>query len=181
MGELRYYKILVFRLIFAILIAGNMGFLALIITPLSMWISYVPLFLFFGAGIKGNILNVGSTRIEYIDVCAAVGAYILLALLLSLTKDLKFEKGLRVFFVGSLLILIANVIRIDMMILLLKYYGSDLFDTLHLFVWKFVSTFYVVIVWVFLVNKFKIKEIPIYSDIKFLYEKSLFFKKSRKN
>ena len=77
----------------------------------------------------------------------------------------------------QLLILIANIIRIDILIIALVKYSSNLFNTLHLFFWKVLSTIYVVILWIFLTKLFKIKEVPIYSDFKEVYE---FYKNSKR-
>jgi len=168
-----YYKILVLRLVLSFLWALSRNFLASFVTPLSAYLSYFP-FLLLGASVDGNILSFGSSKVEFVDACSALGAYILLGLLVLLTKDVSFWKGVKVFLLGCLMILIANIIRIDLMIIILENYGMNLFETLHMVIWKFVSVVYVALVWIFLVWKFKIKNIPLWSDLKYLYKNSIF-------
>ena len=63
-----------------------------------------------------------------------------------------------------------NVLRIDLLLIILIEGGSDSFDKVHLLFWNFVSGVYVAFVWIFLVKKFKVSEIPIWNDIIYLYE-----------
>jgi hypothetical protein len=60
---------------------------------------------------------------------------------------------------------------------ILYIYGSPFFDLLHKILWYFGSVFLTVGIWFLEVYLFKIKEIPFYSDLKFLYKKSIFGKK----
>src|SRR3989344_1881903 len=78
---------------------------------------------------------------------------------------------LTVFFVGSLLILAMNLIRIDVLIIVLIEKGVNYFETLHLFFWKILSSVYVALVWIFMTYKFKVKEIPVVDDFKTLKKK----------
>lgn len=70
------------------------------------------------------------------------------------------------FLLGSLIILIANIIRIEALIIILLKGGQNYFETLHLFIWKILSSVFVAGVWIFLIKKFKIKSVPLISDIK---------------
>jgi hypothetical protein len=56
-------------------------------------------------------------------------------------------------------------------------YGSVYFDKVHYFIWYFLSTVIVVLIWIYNVKKFKIKSIPVYSDLKWVI---LSFKKEVK-
>ena len=64
-----------------------------------------------------------------------------------------------------------NILRIDLLIFVLLEFGSDLFDKIHLVFWNFISGLYVAFVWIFLVKKFKVKSIPVVSDVKELYKR----------
>ncbi|MBI2673204.1 hypothetical protein HYX19_03010 [Candidatus Woesearchaeota archaeon] len=75
---------------------------------------------------------------------------------------------MKIAFSGILLILLLNIIRIDILIFIFLEYGINWFNNLHLFFWKFLSSIAVVLIWIFLCHKFKIKNIPVYSDFKFL-------------
>jgi cell division septal protein FtsQ len=60
------------------------------------------------------------------------------------------------------------LIRIDILAYLLVNENINLFIGLHLFTWKMLSGIYVALVWIFLVKKYKIKEIPIVGDYNYL-------------
>ena len=79
---------------------------------------------------------------------------------------MSFKKATKIIMQGFLLILIANLIRIDLLIILLINNYSDLFNKLHLLIWKFISTLFVVLLWIFLTKINKVEKIPIYSDYK---------------
>jgi len=161
-------------MLFLTVFVSSRELISLILVPLTAYVSYAFLFLFFGASIYGTIVSFGSFSVEFVEACAALGAYILMGMLVLLTKDIGFKRGLKVFVIGSLLILIANVLRILLMAFVLKNFSVNLFATLHYFIWNFVSGVYVALVWVGLVYKFKVKNIPIYSDLKFLWKNSIF-------
>ncbi len=114
--------------------------------------------------IKGQV-------IEMVPACIALSAYLLLSILILSTKNLRLRKTLKLFTYGVLAILIINVIRIDLLIYMLLFMGSRLFESVHLLFWKFLSGIVVVIVWIYLTRKYNIREIPIYSDIKYLIRK----------
>ena len=139
----------------------------------SWWtlkLSYLLMNLFHGATYAGgNIIVVGKNVIELIPACVAASAYLLLALLILLTRGISFKKGFVLFFAGSILILIANVIRIEILTALLLNNGVNYFEALHLFFWKILSSVYVAAAWIFLCWWFDVKEIPVYSDIMALH------------
>ena len=148
-----------------------------IYSPLIVWLSayfsYLPLNLFMGAEISGNIIWLGEKSIDYVEACSAIGAYILLGLLILLTNGIKFRKGLKIFFVGALFILAANVIRISILAHLLVTEDINLFLTLHLFTWKILSGVFVALIWVILVRKFNVNGVPIADDFAHLKRKLL--------
>jgi len=165
---------LILRLFFALLVVLLSNYYSWIITKISLIISYFQLKLFFSPVVlSDNLIILGNRSIEYVTSCAAVGAYMFLAILILLTGGITLKKGLEIFFVGSFLILLANLIRIDILAHLLINENINLFIGLHLFTWKVLSGIYVAIVWICLVKKYKIKEIPIISD--FNYLKKLLF------
>lgn len=163
-----YEKRLITR-IFLALIFAIFGFKIIytIFSPLTFYLSYLSL-IFYNPIIKGNLLIINGFTLKFIPACTAASAYLLLTLLTVLTKGINLKKSILMWTTGSLSILIANLIRIDILIIALIKYGFPLFETLHLFFWKLVSIVYVALVWIFLTYKFNIKTIPIYSDIKYL-------------
>jgi energy-coupling factor transporter transmembrane protein EcfT len=65
-----------------------------------------------------------------------------------------------------------NILRIIILSVLfvnkIKY-----FEELHLFLWFFLSTLFVILIWFLSVKLFKIKGTPFYSDLRYLYNKSI--------
>lgn len=175
---MKYVCKLILRIILIVLIAiFNLELFYFLFSKLTFYLTYLSLF-FYDIFIKENMFIVNNTVLEFIPACVAGSAYFLLTLLILLTKNINLKKSIKLFLIGSLLILIANIIRLDILVFILINYGNNLFNTLHLFFWKVVSSVYVAFVWIFLVYKFKVKEIPIYSDIIEL-RKSLKIRKSK--
>ncbi|MFH1592762.1 MAG: pacearchaeosortase [Candidatus Woesearchaeota archaeon] len=175
---MRYRNRLLFRYIAAIAImAIGTPIIYFLLSPLTFYLSYFSIFYFSPTLIDSTSFLISNIKLNFINACTAASAYLLL-ILLTLTIDLKPKKTIKILLTGSLIILIANIIRIDILIIALVKYGSNLFNTVHLIFWKVLSTVFVVILWIFLTKLFKIKEIPIYSDFKKVYG---FHRASRKN
>jgi len=122
--------------------------------------------------VEGYSLVIEDKILDFVPACVATSAYSLLALLILLSKNMKLKKGILMFISGALLILIMNIIRIDLQLYILLEFGKNYFDKVHLFFWHIVSSVYVAGVWIYLTYKFKLKSIPVYSDLKYLLEKS---------
>ncbi len=176
--KFKYEHQLIIRILIAILI--TIVFLKLfyrIFFPLTIYPVYYFLKLFFEGSLIGNIILINEYNLNFIEACVATMAYFLLAMLILFTKDINLKKRIYMFLVGSILILAFNIIRIIVLIIILLVYGANAFESVHLFIWGFVSTLYVFLVWIILIKMFKVKSIPIYSDLKELYKKSYFRKK----
>lgn len=156
----------------AVLIPYNL--LLYIFKPLTLYINYVLLYIVgYNPIISFDSILVGKTTLIFAPACIAVSAYYLLLLLVLFTKCIVFKKRIYCFLLGSLLILILNVIRIFILSLLVINYHQEWFELIHMLFWYAVSGVYVALIWIFLVHKFKIKSIPIYSDLEYLYKKSI--------
>lgn len=166
-----YYKNLGFRLISAIVFILFYGFYERILSPFTVYPSHFIIDLFYNANLINGSIFIENYVINFIPACIAVLAYALLFFLIVLTKDINFKKGLKLFGLGSLLILIMNIIRIDILLFILVEFGDNMFDKVHLLFWNFISGAYVALVWIFLVKKFKIRTIPIFSDLKELHKR----------
>jgi len=135
--------------------------------PLTIWGSFFSLSLFeSGLSIGTSTISAGIQSFEFVHACIASSAYFLLFILIISTKDIRFIKGINMMLLGSLLILLMNIFRIDLLILASLKFGKVWFDAIHMIFWKFLSTIYVAMVWIFLIWKFKVRNIPGYSDIK---------------
>jgi exosortase/archaeosortase family protein len=165
---MKYEKKLIVRLSFALIaiLFYNIIFYESV-KPLTIFGSYFFLSLFdTGLTMTKTAIISGTHTFEFIRACIASSAYFLLFILIISTKDIRFVKSINMILVGSLLILLMNIFRIDLLMLASLKFGKEWFDVIHLIFWKFLSTIYVAAVWIFLVWKFKIKTIPIYSDVK---------------
>ena len=159
-------KKLFFRYLLALIIMIiGLKIIYFFMSPITFYLSYYSIFYLSPILISSNSFSINNITLNFIPACTAASAYLLLILLI-LTVDIKPKKAFKLILMGFLLILIANIIRIDVLIIALVKYSSNLFNTLHLFFWKMLSTIYVVILWIILTKLFKIKEIPIYSDFK---------------
>ncbi|MEK6952555.1 MAG: pacearchaeosortase [Nanoarchaeota archaeon] len=133
--------------------------------PITFYLSYYTLKYYNPVLISSTSFIINDIKLNFIPACIASGAYLLL-IILTLTTEMSFKKATKIIAQGFLIILIANLIRIDLLIILLVNNYSDLFNTLHLLIWKFISTIFVVLLWIFLTKINKINNIPIYSDYK---------------
>lgn len=150
-----------------------------VFTPLTIYPIYFLFDLFFDVSLIGNILIIDNKiPIEFIKACIAGSAYYLLLILNLSTLNIKFKKRIMIILLSFALFLFVNLLRILILIFLFAG-GFAYFDAAHEFFWYFMSTLFVIGIWFLQVKIFKIKEIPFYSDLKFLYKKS-FAIKSRK-
>lgn len=104
---------------------------------------------------------------EIIGACVAGAAYYLL-LILNLTTPMSPGKRIKslAFMFSSFLIL--NILRIAIFAKLF-FQGYKYFDITHILTWYIGSTLLVVLVWFSNVFLFKIRDIPVYTDMKNLF------------
>jgi exosortase/archaeosortase family protein len=168
---MKYYKNIMLRLIVAIIFVSLYEYFYKTIYLLTIHPAYFFIKLAYPANLMNNAIFVGNNMINIIPACIAGIAYSLLLFLILFTKGITLKKSLKMFFIGAGLILAMNILRIDLLIWILIEFGPDLFNKIHLIFWNFVSAGYVAIIWIYLVKKFKIRKIPIISDIKELYKR----------
>ncbi|MFH1210312.1 MAG: pacearchaeosortase [archaeon] len=174
---MRYEKSLAIRVILTIVILAlpliGLNIVDMIMQKPTIWLSYIPIkILGYPISVEGNLITLGENTLRFISACTATSAYYLLAILILLTKDMGLKRGMKIFIAGALLILLMNIVRIDILLIVLAEKGVNMFTSLHLVFWEFVSSLYVAAVWIFLVKKFRIKNIPAITDIKELYKKT---------
>ena len=145
--------------------------------PLTVFPVYGLLNLFFDATLIGNTIFIGLTDIEIISACVAGAAYYFLLVLNLSTPKIDVKKRLKILGVSFGILLLINILRI--FILSVIYFQNEaIYNFAHILFWYLGSTIFVVAIWFWSVQKFKIKEIPFYSDFKFLYSKSSLKKRS---
>lgn len=120
--------------------------------------------------ITADSLVINGTILKFIPACIASLAYLLLILLILLTKGLTLKKSITLFLLGSVIIFVANIIRIDALIYVYFEYGRDLFNQLHLLIWDVLSSVFVASMWIAFVYAFRIESRPVYDDILALYK-----------
>ena len=126
--------------------------------------------------ISPTILILENIAIEFIPACIAGAAYYLLLMLNLSTPKIELNKRIKFILLSFAVFLIANVLRI-FILANIALYKSSFFDVTHLVFWYSLSTIFVIVIWFYGVKYFKVKSIPFYSDLRFLYKKSSLSKK----
>lgn len=139
-------------------------------SPPTLYVSYGILRLFLEATLEGTIILAGGKTLVFVPACTAAAAYLLLALLILVTRGISFKMGAKLFVLGSLLIFAANIFRIEILFYLLYAVGKNYFETLHLLIWKVLSSIYIAAVWIFLTWRYRIQGIPLVSDFQFVLQ-----------
>jgi len=167
----QFIDLLIRYAILIIVAIPNFWLFYLLFTPLTVYSVYFLLNLFFDSSLMKNIILIGEFPIELIPACIAGSAYYLLLILNLSTPKIKIQKRAKMILFSFTFLLILNILRIFLLSLVFIS-GNSLFDITHKLFWYLGSTVFVVGIWFVEVKLFKIKEIPFYSDIKFLYKKS---------
>ncbi|HII16211.1 MAG TPA: pacearchaeosortase [Nanoarchaeota archaeon] len=159
-----YARELALRLLTAFAVGISYNLFYMVLSPVTLYLSYFFFSLFHPmSALAGSAIQTQTASFELIPACVATAAYVLLAFLILLTKDISPADRLQMFVYGSLGLLAFNILRIEL--LLLTYFRLNAsFDALHLFVWKFMSTAFVVVLWLALARIYRVKSIPVYSD-----------------
>jgi len=164
---------IIIRYAILILVAiPNLWLFYLIFTPLTAYPVYWLLGIFYDAAILNSniILIAQSIPIELIGACIAGSAYYLLLILNLSTREIALKKRIKMLLWAFGTFLVLNIIRIFFLSLLVIS-NSKFLDITHQIFWYALSTIFVVAIWFAEAKAFKIKSIPFYSDIKFLYKR----------
>jgi exosortase/archaeosortase family protein len=158
----------------------NLWLFYFILTPLTIYPTYFLLKLTYGlATLDGNmitlIVNQEAFPIKIVASCVAGSAYYLLFILNMSLPKIKLNQRLKMISFAFLAFFAINILRI-FTLSIIAVNGSSFFDITHTIFWYSLSTLFVVGIWFSQVRYFKIKEIPFYSDVKFLYNHSAFKK-----
>lgn len=165
------YDIIIRYAIILLTALPNLWLFYFIFTPLTVYPVYFLLNLFYDTSLMGNILLIKSYPIEVIGACVAGSAYYLLLIFNLSVPKIKLQKRINMISLSFLSLLIINILRIFLLSLFLLS-GSFWFDITHKLFWYLLSIVFVIGIWFAEVRLFKIKEIPLYSDIKFLFKSS---------
>jgi len=136
-----------------------------LLRPATLYLVTGILSLFGDVTIISNIEFLFSAlSIELIDACIAGSAFYLL-LILNLTTLMKADKRVKSLAFSVIGLFVLNVIRIVLLVLVAEASLSS-FDSIHLLFWYALSIIMVAGVWVAAVRIYRIKEVPVYSDLK---------------
>ncbi len=163
-------KSLILRYLIIILIAiPNLYLFYFILTPLTIYPIYFVLNLFTQVELIYPSILIKGHIVELISACIAGSAYYLLFILNLSIPSVKFKKRLRMILFAFSTLLAVNIFRIIFLTIL---FINDLtfFDFSHKIFWYFLSTIFVVLIWFSEVKIFKLKQIPVYSDLKNIYK-----------
>jgi exosortase/archaeosortase family protein len=174
-GMLVRYSLLILSALF------NLWIFYSVFRPLTVYPVYFIIKAFFDTALIGNIILINqSIPIEMIGACIAGSAYFLLLILNLSIPNIKLKKRIKMILLSFLSLLVLNIIRIVVLILVFMF-GASLFDITHKIFWYALSTIFVVGIWFAEVKIFRIKDIPVFSDIKSLIHSMKKVKKAKRS
>ncbi|MEI6058329.1 MAG: pacearchaeosortase [archaeon] len=163
-------KLISITLRYSILILFGLGDLFIfykLFTPLTIYLVSSFLSLLYPIAITNNTILFNTIIIELIPACIAGSAYYLLLILNLSTPNIKIIRRLGAIALSMALLLVLNSSRI---IFLSVISNSYYFNQIHMIFWYFITTLFVILIWIFTIKIFKIKSVPFYSDIKSFYD-----------
>jgi len=162
----RYTTELIIRIIILTAVCVLFPYWKEAVSDITFCLSRIMLQQFYPLAHIGHTLFLEDYSLAFVDACSASSAYLLLFILTFITKGIMLKKRLFMLLNGSILILGLNLARILILVTVLVNAGVNYFENLHIFFWKIVSTIFVFFTWIYLIKKYKIKSIPVYSDYK---------------
>lgn len=121
----------------------------------------------------------GEATVNVVKYCVTASAYYLLTILCIITMGIALWKRILMFLIGTALIFGMNIARIVVLIIILIN-NQEVFKPAHFIFGLLLSIGYVALIWVLLSLLFKVKTVPVLSDIKFLTNEIFKGKKKRK-
>jgi hypothetical protein len=148
---------------------SNLWLFYFIFNPLTIYPVSFFLKLFFPANLTGTTIILKDSSIQLVRACIAGSAYYLL-LILNLTTPMSLKKRIPSIIFSFSAFLFINIIRI-LIFSVLFLASFSFFNLIHLIFWYFLSSFIVFLIWIINIKIFKIRAVPIYTDLRFLYGK----------
>lgn len=160
---------LFFRYFLLVLVGFNLGIISFFIEPFTTHLLNSLLQIFFDFSFENSSIVFGSYELFLIESCFAISAFYLFLVLLLSTPNINLRRRFVFFLSGTLVLALLNAFRIFFLIFILINYAS-LFSFTHFLFWNLISTILVVGIWFAEVKIFKIRDIPFYTDLKYIYE-----------
>lgn len=154
----RYFSILILGL-------GNFYILKKALTPLTIHTTQLALSLFTETNLIGDTIHTTFLKIQIAPACVATSAFYLILILIFSTSAIKPKTRLKAALTAMAILFALNITRI---LILIPAFATPYFDAIHWIFWHLISTIFVVGTWFATTKLYKIKSIPIYSDIKYL-------------
>jgi len=156
---------LLLRYLILLVLVFNSYLIYKILTPITIYLTAKILDLFYTISILGIQIMINQVKTINITAACVAGSAYLLVLILNLFVAMKPKQRIYSILLSTALLLIFNVLRIVILAILFvndfKY-----FHLTHKLIWYFLSTIFVVGIWFLTIKLFKIKQIPIVSDLK---------------
>jgi exosortase/archaeosortase family protein len=144
---------------------GNLAIFYKILTPITVNTLNFFLSLTQKTQVVGNRILMEGLAVDIIPACVAGSAFYLLTILTMSIPKIKSRKRVKIIAVTFAALFIANITRL---VILVSLTNLASFEFIHWLFYNILSIVFVVAIWVSVVKIYRIKEIPIYSDIKFL-------------
>jgi exosortase/archaeosortase family protein len=157
----------IFARYFTLLLIGtsNLYIIYAVLTPLTIYVTTAILSIYATPTLIGNSIDLTGVTIEIAPACVAGAAFYLLLILTLSVPDVKPITRIKAIMTALAILFALNIIRILALIPLIK---TAHFETIHWIFWHLASTIFVVATWIAIITIYKIKSIPIYSDLKYL-------------
>jgi len=162
-------ELLIRYLILIIVAISGLSLFYFIFSPLTIYPVYFMLGLFYKVTLEGSSILIKDMSIDLIGPCIAGSAYSLLLVLNLATPKIRIGERTKILALSFLILLVLNIVRIFILSILATE-SMFYFNLLHMLFWYILSIVFVLAIWFFMVNKFGIKKIPFYSDIKTLHK-----------
>jgi len=146
---------------------GNLYLFYKTLTPLTIYVTNAILSIFTDTTLSDTLIRLNSVgiSIEIVPACVAGSAFYLLLLLIMSTADIKPETRTKATITSFVILFAINILRI---LVLVPFASSPYFDAIHWIFWHLISVVFVVGVWLLTIKLYKIKSIPVYSDLKYI-------------
>ena len=167
-------KSIIVRYLILLLIAiPNLWIFYTLLTTLTVFPIFILTKFFFHSSLSGNsiIFSDLGFSVEIVKACVAGSAYYLLLILNLSIPEIKIKKRAKMILSAFGILLGVNILRIFLMIITYEHFSWPLFNVIHLIIWYSLSIIFIIGIWFWEVKKFKIKKIPVYSDMKYLLNK----------
>ncbi|MCR4284479.1 MAG: pacearchaeosortase [archaeon] len=156
------------RYVFILLMGlGNLYIFYKLLTPLTVNTVAFVLSFFKDVTVSGTFIVINRLTIVVVPACVAGAAFYLMFILVFSTAKIDPKKRVLMLVISFVVFFLLNVGRILILIVLID---KPYFNEVHWIFWNLISTLFVVGIWVGMVYLYKIKSIPVYSDLKYVWE-----------